>query len=135
MNPPLSGVGVGYWQGGGTYGSAECLSVFGSSGAGPNPTWVAVPNPGVSPLPIATWTWSFSSNLGGTVNATVAIKRLGDGATLAVTMMTLSQGYGQNTISWKPSGWTPTAGETYRVTISGVTGGDIVYAVKPITCT
>ncbi len=53
---------------------------------------------------------------------------------LPVTRMTLTQGYGQDTISWKPMGWTPTAGEPYKVTVSGLTQGDISYVVKPISC-
>ena len=60
--------------------------------------------------------------------------RLSDHANLAVTKQTLDQGYGQDAISWVPSGWTAMAGETYRVTISGLAGGDVVYAVKPVTC-
>jgi hypothetical protein len=26
------------------------------------------------------------------------------------------------------------AGESYRVTVSGLTGGDVTYIVKPVTC-
>lgn len=135
VNPPLSGVGIGYWEGGGMYGKAECLSVFGSSGTGPNPAWVAVPNPGVVPSQIATWTWTFHSNKGGTANATITMTRVGDGADLPVMRMTLQQGFGQAAISWKPMGWTPTVGESYRVTVTGLTGGDVTYVVKPVTCT
>jgi hypothetical protein len=60
--------------------------------------------------------------------------RVSDGASLAVTMSTLQQGYGQPAIAWVPSGWTPAAGEAYRVTVSGLTGGDVTYVVKPVTC-
>ena len=62
VNPPLGPVGIGYWEGGGMYGSAECLAVFGSSGTSNVPPWVAVPNPGPVPLAITKWTWSFSSS-------------------------------------------------------------------------
>jgi len=134
MNPPLGPVGIGYWEGGGMYGSAECLAVFGSSGTGPTPPWVAVPNPGFVPMPIATWAWTFHSSLGGTANATIAVTRASDNANLMVTRTTLSQGYGQDAVSWRPMGWTPTAGETYKVTISGLSGGDVRYAVRPVTC-
>jgi len=134
VNPPLGPVGIGYWEGGGTYGRAECLAVFGSQGGGPNPSWVAVPNQGFVPLTIATWTWTFHSSLGGTVNATPTVLRVSDNTPLAVTKLPLSQGYGQDCISWKPNGWTAVANETYRVTISGLTGGDITYDVKPVSC-
>ena len=116
------------------YNSAECLAVFGMSGTSNVPPWVAVPNPGPVPLAITKWTWSFSSSLGGTANANIAVVRASDSMTLAVTRMTLSQGYGQDTISWVPSGWVPAVNETYRVTVSGLTGGDVSYAVKPVTC-
>jgi hypothetical protein len=134
VNPPLGPVGIGYWEGGGMYGSAECLAVFGMSGTSNVPAWVAVPNQGFVPLQITSWTWSFSSSLGGTANANIAVVRASDHANLAVTRTTLSQGFGQDTISWLPSGWVPAANETYRVTISGLTGGDVSYAVKPTTC-
>jgi uncharacterized protein YkwD len=134
VNPPLSGVGLGYWEGGGMYGSAMCMSVFGTAGTGPNPPFVGVPNPGYVPVQMATWTWSFSSAKGGTAAAMVAMTRVGDGMLLPVTRMTLQQGFGQPAISWKPMGWTPAAGETYRVTVSGLTGGDVTYLVKPVTC-
>ena len=135
MFPPLGPVGIGYWAGAGTpYGSAECLAVFNQTSGGAAPKFVAVPNPGPVPLEVAMWTWSFGSTLGGTANATAKVVRASDGRALAVTMKPLSQGYGLPTISWVPAGWTPAAGETYRVTISGVTGGDLVYAVKPVTC-
>jgi hypothetical protein len=134
VNPPLGPVGIGYWEGGGTYGRAECLAVFGSSGGGPNPPWVAVPNQGFVPLTVAQWTWTFHSNMAGTANANISIVRVSDNASLAVNKMTLSQGYGQDAISWTPSGWMPAAGQTYRVTISGLSGGDVTYDVKPVNC-
>ena len=134
VNPPLGPVGIGYWEGGGMYNSAECLAIFGSSGGGPNPAWVAVPNPGFVPMPIPTWEWTFHSALGGTANATITVVRASDNTNLAVTRTTLSQGYGQDAMSWAPMGWTPAANETYKVTIAGLTGGNVSYAVHPINC-
>ncbi|MCC6524050.1 MAG: CAP domain-containing protein [Polyangiaceae bacterium] len=134
LNPPLGPVGIGYWEGGGQYGNAECLAVFGSSGGGPNPPWVAHPNPGYTPLTMAQWTWTFHGSLSGIPSAQVSMLRVDDNTPLAVTVQTLSQGYGQDCISWRPSGWTPQAGMTYRVTISGLGGGDVVYDVKPVGC-
>lgn len=134
LNPPLGPVGIGYWEGGGEFGSAECVAVFGSSGGGPTPDFVAVPNPGFVPMPVPTWTWTFHSALGGTSSATVAIVRESDGANLPVTMMPLQQGFGQDAISWVPDGWAPEADDTYTVTVSGLGGGDVHYDVKPVTC-
>lgn len=134
VNPPLGPVGIGYWEGGGQYGSAECLAVFGSSGGGPNPPWVAVPNQGFVPVTVASWTWTFHGSDSGIPNADISVVRLSDNMDLPVTILRLQQGFGQNAVSWNPQGWEAEAGETYRVTVSGLTGGDVTYDVKPIGC-
>ena len=134
LNPPLGPIGIGYWEGGGKYGNAECLRVFGSSGGGPKPTWVSMPTPGFAPLETANWTWTFHGSLGGIPDATVSMLRVDDNMPLPVTMMKLSQGYAQDTTSWTLNGWKAEAGKTYRVTVSGLAGGNVVYDVKPVTC-
>ncbi len=134
LNPPLGPIGIGYWEGGGKYGNAECLRVFGSSGGGPKPTWVSLPTAGFAPLTTANWTWTFHGSLGGIPNATVSMLRVDDNMPLPVTMMKLSQGYAQDTTSWTLNGWKAEAGKTYRVTVSGLVGGNVVYDVKPVTC-
>ncbi len=134
LNPPLGPVGIGYWETGGQYGNSECLRVFGSSGGGPNPSWVSMPNAGFVPMPIAQWTWTFHGSLSGIANAQISVLRVDDNTPLAVNVQTLQQGYAQDAISWDPSGWSPQAGSTYRVTVSGLGGGDVVYDVKPVNC-
>ena len=134
VNPPLDPIGIGYWQTGGMYGNAECLRVFGASGTGPNPPWLAVPPPGFVPLDVTTWTWTFHGSLGGVPSAQITMLRVDDNTPLAVTVTTLSQGFALNAISWAPSGWAPEAGKTYRVTVGGLAGGDVVYEVKPVVC-
>lgn len=134
VNPPLSDVGIGYWRTGGQYGDAECLRVFGGGGNGPNPTFVGVPNQGYVPIEVAQWTWTFHSNVGGVPNAQISVLRVDDNAPLTVKVIKLNQGYGQDAISWEPQGFQVEAGKTYRVTVSGLSGGDIVYDVKPVTC-
>lgn len=134
MNPPLGPVGIGYWQTGGKYGNAQCLGVFGQSGGGPKPAWVGVPNAGFVPLTIAQWTWTFHASLAGVPGATITMLRVDDNTPLEVTILPLQQGYGQYaTTSWRPKGWTVEAGKTYRVTV-GLTNGDVVYDVKPVSC-
>jgi hypothetical protein len=134
LNPPLGPIGIGYWEGGGMYGNAECLRIFGSSGGGPNPPWVAIPTAGFAPIETATWTWSFHGSLGGIAGATASVLRVDDNMVLPVKMMALQQGYAQETTSWTPVGWAAEAGKTYRVTVSGLSGGDVVYDVKPVAC-
>jgi hypothetical protein len=134
LNPPLGPIGIGYWKTGGSFGDAECVQIFGASGTGSTQPWVSIPNAGFSPLPLAGWTWSFHGSLGGVSTAVVTMRRVDDDAVLAVNMLPLAQGYGEDAISWTPNGWMPEAGKTYRVTVSGITGGDVVYDVKPIAC-
>jgi len=134
LNPPLNPVGVGYWQTGGQYGNSECLRVFGASGTGPNPSWVAMPPPGFVPTTVAQWTWTFHGSLSGIANAQISVLRVDDNTPLAVNVQTLQQGFAQNAISWTANGWQPQAGMTYRVTVSGLGGGDVVYDVKPVVC-
>jgi hypothetical protein len=135
LNPPLNPIGVGYWEKGGQYGNASCLRVFSSKGTGPKPNWNAVPPAGFAPIEMAKYNqWSFEGSLAGTAKATASVLRVDDNMTLPVTQQALSQGYGQDTMSFKPNGWTAEAGKTYRVTISGLTAGNVVYDVKPVTC-
>ena len=134
LNPPLGPIGIGYWEGGGKYGNAECLRVFGSSGGGPTPSWVSIPTAGFAPIETAGWTWTFHGSLGGIADATASVLRVDDNMALPVTMKKLSQGYAQETTSWVPNGWKAEAGKTYRVTVSGLAGGNVVYDVKPVTC-
>lgn len=133
-NPPLGPVGIGYWEGGGMYGSAECLAVFGSSGGGPTPSYVAVPNQGFVPVGITAWTWSFHGADSAIATAQVTMLRVDDNTPLPISVHMLNQGYGQTAVSWNPNGWSAEADKTYRVTVTGLSGGDVTYDVKPVSC-
>lgn len=132
VNPPLGPVGVGYWEGGGQFGSAECLMVFGISGGGPTPEWVSVPNEGFVPLEVATWTWTFHAP--GADGAQISMRRVDDNAPLPITVKKLQQGFGVEAVSWTREGWEPEVGKTYRVTVAGLVAGDVTYDVMPIDC-
>ena len=135
VNPPLNPIGIGYWAKGGTYGDGSCLRIFASKGTGPSPNWNAVPPAGFAPIQMAQYKqWSFEGKLAGIAKATATVLRVEDNTPLPVTAMPLSQGYGQDTMSFDPMGWTVEAGKTYRVTISGLTGANVVYDVKPVMC-
>jgi hypothetical protein len=135
VNPPLNPIGIGYWAKGGKYGDGSCLRVFASKGTGPSPSWNAVPPAGFAPIEMAQYKqWSFEGKLAGIAKATATVLRVEDNTPLAVTAMPLSQGYGQDTVSFDPNGWTVEAGKTYRVTIAGLTGGNVTYDVKPVMC-
>ena len=131
LNGPLGAVGVGFSSG---VRGASCLGVFDSSGSSTS-TWTAYPNEGYAPADNARASmWSFHSNTLDLGSATVSVVRISDGATLAVTVSHPADGYGPRTVAFSPSGWSPTAGERYRVTVTGTSAGDISYEVELVSC-
>jgi hypothetical protein len=133
LNPPLDPIGVGYWAGG-QFGvnDAMCVRVFGTSGTGPSPRFVAMPPGGPVPVEITAWPWTLHGD--GAANAVVTVADAKTGASLAVTVTPLPGGYGQDTVAFTPDGWTPKAGGAYRVVATGLPGGDARYVVKPVAC-
>lgn len=127
LNGPLGRVGIGF------AGNAQCLGVFDMSGASDR-DWTAWPNPGPVPLAAIDPIWSFHSNRMSMGSATVTVVRVGDGATLPVTVTHPPDGYGPSTVAYRPMGWSPAVGERYRITIDGVSGGPISYETEPVTC-
>ncbi len=114
-------------------GRAECLGVFGG-GARTERDWTAFPNQGVAPLPTAQNTWSFHANTFSVGGASATVQRVSDGADLPVSSYLTGGGGPPPTVGFTPMGWTPVAGETYRVTISGTSMGDIVYETTLVSC-
>jgi len=143
IHPTLGKVGIGFASGGnnGYGGRAQCLGVFDTSGAGPKPAWYAWPPPGYVPVEVTPgvlnqgWAWSFHLKQGGVVaNAKITVQNLSTAADAPVTLKTLGNGYGDDAISFYPNGWTPAAGEVYRVTADVGAGGKFVYDVMPVSC-
>jgi hypothetical protein len=130
VHGPLGRVGVGFSAGGR---GASCLGVFDRSGASTR-AWTAYPNEGLAPIENAGAAWSFHSESLGLAGATVSVVRASDGAARTVTVDHPPDGYGPDTVSFTPSGWTPTVGERYRVTIRGTSAGDITYEVELVRC-
>jgi len=140
LHPNLGKVGVGFYSGGnnGFGGLAQALGVFDTSGGGPYPAWYAWPPAGYVPVQVAQLmsggAWSFHLKQANVANsATMTVKNLGTSAMLNMMKMTLNQGYGDDAVSFYPSGWTPMAGEIYRVTVTA-SNGTYVYDVRPVTC-
>ncbi len=134
LNPPLNPVGIGHYRGGNNYGSASCISVFGGSGTGPRPDFVAFPPPGFSPIALTQWQWTLHGNipLSGT---TVTVTRQSDMANLPMRLEVLAGSYGQAAVVMFRDGWSPVAGQSYHVRVSGTGGlGLIEYDVKPTDC-
>lgn len=126
LNDPLGVVGIGF------AGNSTCLGVFDGSGSGDRP-WTSWPNPGPSPVEGLGSLWSFHSRSMSLGAATVTMSRIADGSALGVSVSHPPDGYGPSTVSWAPMGWTPTAGERYRVTVSNA-GSDITYDVELVAC-
>jgi len=115
-------------------GRGQCLGVF-SGGGTSDRDWTAYPNPGFAPIETASATWSFHADgvrLGGSSYAEVV--RVSDGASLPVMSYLTGGGGPPPTVGFTPMGWTPAAGETYRVTIYGTSAGDVVYETTLVRC-
>jgi uncharacterized protein YkwD len=121
-------------------GGASCMqNIGGTSNAGK--MWVAWPPPGPFPMQnyggstrgLSQTGWSVQTvrNVALT-GATVAVTSAG--ASRAVTVSQLTGSYGEsNAIRIVPMGWTPAAGQSYTVTVSGVSI-PISYTVDFIDC-
>ena len=68
------------------------------------------------------------------LTATATVKDLGTGKPVTVTTTLLPSGYGDDTLEITPSGWTPTAGGVYRVTVTPDSKTPITYDVEPVLC-
>lgn len=99
--PPQVSMGTGSTQ------NANSLWVIGTAGARPpSPDWVAWPNAGFAPYQVVYPRWSFSVNASGSTTnlagATVTMTR--NGVTIPLTVLPITDGYGDDTIVWEPSG-------------------------------
>lgn len=114
-------------------GRGQCLGVF-TGGGRSDRDWTAYPNQGIAPLPTAQYTWSFHANHFSLGSATATVQRVSDGADLPVESYLTGGGGPPPTVGFTPMGWTPAAGETYRVTIHDTGEGDIVYETTLTSC-
>jgi uncharacterized protein YkwD len=121
-------------------GGASCMQNIGGSGNA-GKMWVAWPPPGPFPMQnyggntrgLSQTGWSVQTvrNIALT-GATVAVTSAG--AARAVTVSQLTGSYGEsNAIRIVPMGWTPAAGQSYTVTVSGVSI-PISYTVDFVDC-
>lgn len=109
--------------------AANALWVFGPQGTRPPmPNGVAWPPRGYVPWQLLTSSsnrWSFSWPSANFAAAAVSMTR--NGVPLGIpSYETIANGYGDNTLVWKPQGVTysqPAADVTYHVTVSGIGGG------------
>lgn len=126
LYPPQASMGVGNTSEGG-----HALWVLGPFGSRPaTPGGVAWPPQGFVPyqvLPATSNRWSLSYPGANFSSAQVSMTR--NGVPLgAPTRETLANGYGDNTLVWRPVGVSyaaPSADITYRVSITGVSGSGV----------
>jgi uncharacterized protein YkwD len=137
LNPPLDPVGFGLYIGGDAgYGSAACLQIFSQQGTGPRPDYVAFPPSGFVPIELMQTTWTFAGDGYNFTSPTISVTRLSDGASLAIMLQPVQNPGGFNyppATSFRPSGWSPVAGQIYRVAITAG-AKSATYDVKPVSC-
>jgi uncharacterized protein YkwD len=110
------------WVGG--YWAANALWVFDSHMWEPRPPtreeYVAWPPPGYVPYQVVYPRWSFSYAGADFGSATVSMSSGGSG--LGVSLQTVKNGYGENTLVWEPAAsfGPPGADTTYSVSVSNV---------------
>jgi hypothetical protein len=121
----------------GTTGRASCMQVFQQTRR-TLPAFVAYPNRGLAPIE------TFQSNVWhvqqagapfSSGNAAVTVQNMATGQMLAVSVMPLASGYGGgNAVAFSPSGWMPTVGTTYRVTVTPPGNPPMQYTTTPVRC-
>ena len=130
LYPQTQSFGTGDVPAGGGYAAANSLWVWDSNVSGPRPStrdgYVAWPPPGYVPYQVVFPRWSFSypgASFGG---ASVSISLNGSSVPVSIDSST-ANGYGENTIVFRPNGmadsgsWAnPGTDKTYTVRISGV---------------
>jgi len=115
-------------------GRGQCLGVFSGGGTSPR-DWTAYPNQGFAPIETGMTTWSFhAEDISLLSGARAEVVRVSDSMSLPVDSYLTGGGGPPPTVGFTPMGWTPAAGETYRVTIFGTSAGDITYETTLVRC-
>lgn len=121
-------------------GGASCMQNIGGTGNA-GKTWVAWPPPGPFPMQaygsgtrtLSATGWSIQTQRSiSLTSATVAVTSAGADRPMTVSQLTGSYGE-SNALRLVPMGWTPAAGQSYTVTVSGVST-PISYTVDFVDC-
>ncbi len=115
---------------------ASCMQVFQrATGTLPPVPFVAYPNPGLAPIENTTGHWSVQPGMRAVAGGTVTVVDTSTGMPMPTTPFDASNSYGGGVaVAWTPTGWTPLADRTYRVTITYATSPMIQYNVTPTRC-
>jgi hypothetical protein len=114
---------------------ASCMQTFRATRAANVPPVVAWPNPGPSPIEAFAGVWHIQSGARDVAGARVEVRDDATSAVLATAAVSASGNYGSSAaLAWRPSGWTPAVGATYRVTVTLAAGAPFVYRTSPVRC-
>ena len=120
LYPPQISTGLGAVIAGAP---AYVMWVIGTAGSRPaSPEWVAWPPEGFLPYELLPSLWSFSYPGASFSGTTVSVVR--EGVPLAVILEAVQNGYGDNTLVWRPQGLgagVPGRDVSHQVTLSNVT--------------
>jgi len=124
----------------GSTGTYSCMWTLNGTGAAGKP-WMAWPPPGYFPIQAASDNWNRTLDTTGwslqsdTINLSAAVVSVTlDGTSLPVTVAQLGANYGSRyAISFIASGWKMAAGNTYHVSITGISTA-ISYDVQVVSC-
>ncbi len=133
LSSRLASVGIGFSSTGSRPG--QCLGVIGGTGAATERPWSSYPNQGFAPMETALDVWSFQPYaMSLTGSSAGSIVRTSDGADMPVLSERQPSGGSVDAVKMTPMGWMPVAGETYRVTITDLSTGELSYEVTPVDC-
>ena len=126
LYPPQIKMGTGSVpDSNGYYHGSNALRVLQEFGPRPSgPEWVSWPPEGYVPYPLFWERWSFSYQGADFSTATVSMTK--SGSAVSVTLETVQNGYGDNTLVWKAAGFPigkPKNDITYSVTVDNVVIG------------
>jgi hypothetical protein len=122
-------------------GGASCMQNLSGTGRA-GKTWMAWPAPGIIPLQAIRRStsssldrtgWSIQSNTLNVTTGTVTVTTAGTAQPVTVSALTGSYGGARYAVRIVPNGWQTTAGQTYTVSVSGIST-PITYDVRVVDC-
>lgn len=129
LHPQTQTMGTGDVPAVGSFSAANAIWVFDGNAYNSRPTtrdtFVAWPTKGFNPYQVVPVRWSFAYPGANFTNATVSMTQ--SGTAIPVALETVANGYGENTLVWRPNNMTanqnwpkPAADTHYQVTINNV---------------
>ncbi|UOG93235.1 MAG: CAP domain-containing protein [Candidatus Thiothrix sulfatifontis] len=132
LHPQTQTMGTGDVPAIGSFSAANAIWVFDGNAYNSRPTtrdtFVAWPTKGFNPYQVVPVRWSFAYPGANFTNATVSMTQ--SGTAIPVALETVANGYGENTLVWRPNNMTanqdwpkPAADTHYQVSVNNVIVG------------